>query len=84
MANKLGSLTLGFAIVAGMSLSSCSSRNDEDIPVPTASVESGRMEDKFGEEFGKAHRADPNSEPANVSEMKLPPVSLTAEPIPIN
>ncbi len=74
----------GLAIVAGMSFSACTKQGEDDILVQTSSTESKRMEDQFGEGFGKAYRADPNSEPVNVSEIKLPPVSYTTEPIPID
>ncbi|MDQ3080487.1 MAG: hypothetical protein M3R03_10890 [Pseudomonadota bacterium] len=84
MANKLGSLTLGFAIVAGMSFTACGKKSDDDIPVPASQSKSGRVEDQFGKGFGKAFRADKNSEPASVSENDMRPVSLTEEPIEIN
>jgi len=76
--------SLGLAIVIGMSLSACGDKSEGDILVPTTRSDTGRVEDQFGEDFAKAHRADPNAEPANVSEMKLPPVSYTAEPVPID
>jgi hypothetical protein len=41
------------------------------------------QEDKFGSGFGAAFRAPPNSEPFNVSDGDLVPVSLTTEPIDI-
>ncbi len=42
------------------------------------------MEDQFGKGFGKAFRASPNSEPANLVEGDVIPVSNTAEPVEIN
>ncbi len=84
MANKLKSLSLGFAIVAGMSLTACGKTSEDDIPVPVSQSNNGRVEDQFGKGFGKAFRADKNSEPANVSENDMKPVSLTEEPIEID
>lgn len=43
-----------------------------------------QTEDKFGQGFGKAFRADPNSEPAEVADSDVRPVSLTDEPVEIN
>ena len=42
------------------------------------------QEDKFGTMFGIDFRAVANSEPANVSDGDIVPVSLTTEPITIN
>lgn len=70
-------------IFAGASLSSCSKNSESDALVLDAQADSGRAEDKFGEGFGEAFRADPNSEPANVSAGDVVPVSHTAEPEPI-
>jgi len=67
-----------------MSLSACTEQAEGDIVAQSSRTESKRMEDQFGEGFGKAHRADPNSEPVNVSEIELPPVSYTNEPIAID
>ncbi len=67
--------------MAGALLSSCNSRNDSEAPVDYGLGEqAGRQEDKFGKGFGKAFRAHPNSEPANVSEGDVKPVSYTAQP----
>lgn len=69
-------------IFAGASLSSCN-KSESDALVLEARADSGRVEDKFGKGFGEAFRADPNSEPVNVSEGDMKPVSHTAEPEPI-
>lgn len=65
-------------------LASCSSEGDRERQShdPFAS-RTNRQEDRFGEGFGKAFRADPNSEPANVSEADVKPVSRTAEPLDV-
>jgi hypothetical protein len=42
------------------------------------------QEDKFGAAFGTAFRADANSEPKQVNEGDIVPVSWTTEPIDIN
>ncbi|MBA3525711.1 MAG: hypothetical protein H0T82_02160 [Sphingomonas sp.] len=71
-------------VIAGASLSSCNKNSDSDALVLDARAdESGRAEDKFGKGFGEAFRADPNSEPANVSANDVNPVSFTTEPEPI-
>jgi hypothetical protein len=70
-------------ILAGASLSSCNKNSDSDAPVLDARADAGRQEDKFGKGFGEAFRADPNSEPANVSANDVNPISLTTEPEPI-
>lgn len=44
----------------------------------------GAKQDKFGKEFGAAMNADPNSEPRDVQEGDLAPVSLTTEPVAID
>ncbi len=77
-------LAFSLILVAGMSLIACDKKSESDLSVPSARVESGRSEDQFGEKFGKAFRADPNSEPANVQESDVPPVSLTAEPLAVD
>ncbi len=68
-------------VAAGASLSACGKNGGRDTLAPDSQVESGRVEDQFGKGFGEAFRADPNSEPANVSEDDVKPVSLTAEPV---
>ncbi len=68
---------------AGASLSACSQESESDALVLDSRTDTQRPEDKFGKGFGEAFRADPNSEPANVSEGDVNPVSLTAEPEPI-
>lgn len=70
-------------IFAGASLSSCNKNSDSDALVLDARADTGRVEDKFGKGFGEAFRADPNSEPANVSANDVNPVSFTTEPEPI-
>lgn len=76
---------LVLAIVTGMSLVACSEkRSDDDILAPSATSDSGRVEDQFGEGFGEAHRANPNSEPVDVNEVELKPVSTTGEPVQID
>lgn len=72
----------GFLILAaGVSVSACGKNEGRDTVAPESRAESGRVEDQFGKGFGEAFRADPNSEPANVSEDDVKPVSLTAEPV---
>lgn len=47
-------------------------------------VSSERMEDQFGKGFAEKFRADPNSEPANLQDDDVKPVSMTAEPVPVS
>ncbi len=77
-------LCAGLVVVAGVSLSACSQKGDDDPLVIDARAESGRVEDKFGEGFGEAFRANPNSEPRSVVDSDVKPVSMTTEPVPIN
>ncbi len=69
-------------IFAGASLSACN-RDEGDALVLDARTDAERPEDKFGEGFGEAFRADPNSEPAPVRDGDVKPVSHTAQPEPI-
>lgn len=75
-------LRFGLILVVGASLAACGDRSDRDAPGndPFATT-SDRTEDQFGKEFGKAYRADPNSEPMNVNDGDVVPVSSTTEPI---
>lgn len=77
-------ISIGFILVAEMSLSACGNKSEDDFSVPASRAESGRVEDQFGKGFGKAFRANPNSEPANVAQGDVIPVSRTAEPVDIN
>lgn len=77
-------LLAGMAVAASMSLSGCSQKSDDDPLVLNATADAGRVEDTFGDGFGEAFRADPNSEPKNVADSDVRPVSLTTEPVPIN
>ncbi len=78
-------LSLILIAVAGASLTACGRQDGDDVPEADAfATTAGRDEDQFGKEFGKAYRADPNSEPVVVTEGAVPPVSLTSEPLPID
>lgn len=77
-------LSAGLAVVAGVSLSACGQKRDGDPLVLNAKSDTGRVEDQFGDGFGEAFRADPNSVPRNVVDSDVKPVSLTTEPVPIN
>jgi hypothetical protein len=69
-----------------VSLSACGKNSDDSdtLTVESSGIDTGRPEDRFGKGFGEKFRADPNSEPANVTDGELAPVSDTTEPIPIN
>lgn len=74
-------LVFGLILLAGASLTACGKKSGSDALAndPFASA-SAKPEDRFGKGFGKAHRAKPNSEPSNVVEGDVIPVSLTTEP----
>ena len=76
------SLLIGLILLSGASLSACNRKSESDVlandPFAVRSTAKG---DQFGKGFGKAFRADPKSEPANVARDDVIPVSKTAEPI---
>jgi len=79
------SLLIGLILLSGASLSACNRQSGNDAPESDPfAASSSTKGDQFGKGFGKASRADPNSEPVNLSEIELPPVSYTAEPVAIN
>lgn len=71
----------GLILAAGASLTACQKKAESDAAGFGASgIEATRTEDKFGKNFGNVSRASPNSEPAEVEDGDLAPVSDTAEP----
>lgn len=78
---------LGLIVIAGASVSACQKNASDSENGSFAgglfSDRSGQPEDRFGEGFGKAFRADPNSEPAKVDKKDVKPVSFTDEPIDV-
>ncbi len=78
-------VVFGLILLAGASLTACGRTNGSDAPANDSFAStSTAQEDRFGKGFGKAFRADPNSEPANVVEGDVIPVSDTAEPLPVD
>lgn len=76
-------LLLGLTALTGV-LSACGSRGEEEqLAAEPSATSSSRQEDRFGSEFGKAFRADPNSEPAKVNANDMKPVSSTEEPLEV-
>lgn len=73
-----GGLVLSVSACGGGGSGSAGSGTTPPVVVATP------QEDKFGSMFGIDFRADANSEPANVSDTDIVPVSLTTEPININ
>lgn len=70
---------------AGASLSACNKQSGGEAPIALeTAAESKRATERFGEGFGRAFRADPNSEPKSVGEQDVAPVSYTTEPEPID
>ncbi len=75
-------LVFGLILLTGASLTACSNKAESDAAGTDLFPSSaGRPEDQFGKEFGKAFRAHPNSEPANISDGDVVPVSVTDEPV---
>lgn len=70
----------GLILTAGGSLTACQKKAESDAAGFGASGFEARTEDRFGKNFGNASRASPNSEPANVEDGDVIPVSNTAEP----
>lgn len=82
---KPGRMLLGLVAVGGTILSACGKAGDDDtLTVAASGEDSGRPEDRFGKGFGEKFRADPYSEPTPVREGDVPPLSLTAEPLPVD
>lgn len=77
-------LLAGLAIAAGATLSACSKKSESDPLLIEPRNDIGTNEDKFGKGFGAAFDADPNSEPREVHEGDLAPVSMTTEPVAID
>ncbi len=80
------SLLMGLLMLSGVSISACDRNSGNDAPEndPFAARSAGNQDDQFGKGFGKAHRADPNSEPVNIADVELAPVTATGEPVPID
>ncbi len=75
---------LGLVLIAGGSLSACNKKSGNEPLMIEPGRDSGTTANKFGKEFGSAFNADPNSEPREVHEGDLEPVSLTTEPVDID
>ena len=80
MRTLIGSLLL----FGGVALTACGKNDHDDLTMAESQSVGARVEDQFGEGFGKAFRADPNSDPAEVNENDIVPVSLETEPVPID
>ena len=76
-------MLIGLALIGG-SLSSGDKKSESDLLMIEPKNERGAKEDKCGKGFGPAMNADPNSEPREVQEGDLAPVSLTTEPVAID
>lgn len=74
----------GLALVASALLAACGQKRGDNPKMLDVSADAGRMEDEFGSRFGEAFRADPNSDPKNIQDGDVRPVSLITEPVPIN
>ena len=75
----------GLMLLTGASLTACNKQDASDALLPDQAASKARHpEDQFGEGFGNAFRAEPNSEPATVDEGDVIPVSQTAEPVQID
>lgn len=81
---KATTRNLGLILIVGASLSACNNKPESDVQQSEAPRGARDAQDQFGQEFGDAYRADPNSEPKNVSDAPPDAVSMTAEPVPID
>ena len=79
------SLLIALILSSGTSLCACDRKSGNDVldDDPFA-ARSTAKENQFGKGFGKASRAAPNSEPVNVAEGDVIPVSNTDEPVELN
>lgn len=81
-------LLFAIVITTAASLSACSLKSEREVvsddPLAHRATQAAQQEDQFGKGFGKAFRADPNSEPAKVNANDVAPVSLTEEPLPVH
>lgn len=75
---------LGLILIAGGALSACEKKSGREPLTVEPGLDSGKIDSKFGKGFGSAFNADPNSEPRNVQDGDVPPVSLTTEPAVID
>ena len=74
------------ALLAGglaILVSACGNHSSGSSQTTPPVVTTTAQEDKFGSAFGTDFRASNNSEPANVSDGDVVPVSLTTEPLNI-
>jgi hypothetical protein len=75
---------LACVLIAGTPLLACSKAGEEDDLAGNVGERSDRVEDQFGRGFGEKFRADPNSEPANIEDGDVTPVSATTDPIDVD
>ncbi len=79
------SLLISLSLVSGASLSACERKSGSDaFGTGSFTANSTAKEDRFGKAFGEAYRADPKSEPREISKNELPPISYTDEPVQFN
>ena len=71
-------------LITGGSLSACNKKGGDEPLMIEPGRDSGALDSKFGKGFGPASIADPNSEPRNVQDNDVAPVSLTTEPVAID
>lgn len=75
---------LGLILIAGGSLSACNKKSGSESLTIERGRDSATIDNKFGKGFGTAFNADPNSEPRNVQDGDVAPVSLTTEPAAVD
>ena len=75
---------LSLVLIFGGSLTACNKKSEREPLLIGQGRGLEANDDKFGKGFGSAANADPNSEPRNVEEGDLAPVSLTAEPVAVD
>lgn len=75
-----------FGLIAmGMIVGACNRKGADDLLLnDQLSTSRAQPEDRFGQGFGQAYRADPKSEPRIVGTNDVVAVSPTAEPVMID
>ena len=85
MAMTMKSTIVMGVMLIGSSLSACSKQAEGDDPFDgSASATGAQLGARDAYRNGRGSRVDPKAEPVTVKPGDLPPVSDTAEPVPID
>ena len=73
---------VSLTLISWASLSACERKSGSDaFETQGFTASSTAKEQRFGKAFEEARRADPKSEPHDISKNALPPISYTDEPV---